>query len=222
MCYSVKSSLKTTTISFLAIVYLLMSNIPHFQWIGVALIGWCGMQFDELLLWLTNPRKSCTKLNEIITMTLIPFTLMSQPVFLLWGSLFVFPWATLSQLKKQLMLGYTAICTILICYVQYYKPDKTCTTITKEGHLSWSTSFYVSKNTLFTPLWALMIASPLLYLWNKNYLLILLLIIIPLIGYYLGSYTDSHGSVWCFYTSYTSIIACVALFLYQNNIYRIF
>ena len=222
MCYSVKSSLKTTTISFLAILYLLTSNIPHFQWIGVALIGWCGMQFDELLLWLTTPRKSCTKLNEIITMTLIPFTLMSQPVFLLWGSLFVFPWATLSQLKKQLMLGYTAICTILICYVQYYKPDKTCTTITKEGYLSWSTSFYVSKNTLFTPLWALMIASPLLYLWNKNYLIILLLMIIPLIGYYLGSYTDSHGSVWCFYTSYTSIIACVALFLYKNNIYRIF
>ena len=222
MCYSVESSLKTTTISFLAIVYLLMSNIPHFQWIGVALIGWCGMQFDELLLWLTNPRKSCTKWNEIITMTLIPFTLMSQPVFLIWGSLFVFPWATLSQLKKQLMLGYTAICTILICYVQYYKLDKTCTTVTKQGHLSWSTSYYVSKNIIFTPLWAFMIASPLFILWNKNYLFILLLIIIPLIGYKLGSYTDSHGSIWCFYTSYTSIIACVALFLYQNNIYRIF
>jgi len=57
MCYSVESSIRTTTISFLSIVYLLTSGIPHFQWIGVALIGWCGMQFDELLLWLTTHEK---------------------------------------------------------------------------------------------------------------------------------------------------------------------
>ena len=70
MCFSVESSLKTTSLSLFAIVYLLSSRIPHFQWIGVGLIGWCGMQFAELLLWLTEPRKGCTLWNKIITMTL--------------------------------------------------------------------------------------------------------------------------------------------------------
>ena len=69
MCYSVKSSLKTTLISLSAIIYLVTSNIPHYQWLGITLIGWCAMQFDELLLWLTNPLKECTEWNKIITMT---------------------------------------------------------------------------------------------------------------------------------------------------------
>ena len=50
MCYSVQSSLQTTTISLVSILYLLSSNIPHYQWLGIALIGWCGMQFDELFI----------------------------------------------------------------------------------------------------------------------------------------------------------------------------
>jgi hypothetical protein len=221
MCYSVKSSIKTTTISFISIVYLLTSNIPHFQWLGVALIGWCGMQFDELLLWLTNPRKGCTKWNELITMTLIPFTLVSQPLFSLWGSLYVFPWEKLSQLKKLFMISYTAICTVIIYFVHFYKPDKTCTIVTKDGHLSWGTTKYVSNTAIFTPLWSLIICLPLLLLWNKKYLILILLCILPFIGYQYGKYTDSQGSIWCFYTSYTSIIASIALFLHKNNILRV-
>ena len=50
MCYSVESSLKTTVLSFFSIIYLLASGIPHFQWLGITLIGWCAMQFEELLL----------------------------------------------------------------------------------------------------------------------------------------------------------------------------
>lgn len=221
MCYSVESSLKTTTISFLSIFYLLTSNIPHFQWLGFALIGWCGMQFDELLLWLTNPRKGCTKMNELITMTLIPFTLASQPLFALWGSLFVFPWKTLSQFRKNCMLLYTILCVAIIAFSHYYKPDKTCTTVTEKGHLYWITNNFVSKTNIFTPIWAILIAAPLLLLWNKKYLLLLLLYILPTIGYQYGTYTDSQGSIWCYYTSYTSIIASLALFLKQMNIYNI-
>jgi len=221
MCYSVESSLKTTTISFLSILYLMTSNIPHFQWLGVALIGWCGMQFDELLLWLTNPRKGCTKWNQIITMTLIPFTLAAQPLFAMWGSLYVFPWKTLSLIRKQIMIAYTILCSLIVAFWYYYKPDKTCTTVTKEGHLSWVASNYVSKSKLFTPIWALLILSPLLLLWNKNYMLLFLLGILPFIGYQYGKYTDSQGSIWCYYTSYTSIIASVALFLKQTKLYAI-
>ena len=51
MCYSVESSLKTTLISFFSILYLLDSGIPHFQWLGITLIVWCAMQFDELLCY---------------------------------------------------------------------------------------------------------------------------------------------------------------------------
>jgi hypothetical protein len=220
MCYSVESSLKTTTISFLSIIYLLSSNIPHFQWLGITLIGWCGMQFDELLLWLTKPRKGCTKMNEIITMSLIPFTLLSQPLFSLWGSLYVFPWKTLSKLRKQFMIFYTVMCTLIIYFAHFFKPDRTCTIVTKQGHLNWSTTKYVSNTEIFTPIWLIIIGLPILLFWNKKYMLVLLLFTLPLIGYQMGSYTDSQGSVWCFYTSYTSMIASIALFLKQFNIYN--
>lgn len=222
MCYSVKSSIKTTTISFLSILYLMTSNIPHFQWLGVALIGWCGMQFDELLLWLTNPRKGCTKLNQLITMTLIPFTLASQPLFAMWGSLYVFPWKTLSEFRKKCMIAYTVFCSSMVAFWYYYKPDKTCTTVTPKGHLSWVTSNYIKNSTLFAPLWATMIVLPLLVLWNKKRMILFLLAILPTFGYQFGKYTDSQGSIWCFYTSYTSIIASIALFLKQTKLYSIF
>jgi hypothetical protein len=222
MCYSVESSLKTTAISLFSIIYLLSSNIPHFQWLGITLIGWCGMQFDELLLWLTNPRKGCTKWNEIITMTLIPLTLISQPLFSLWGSLYVFPWNKLSTFKKQFMIFYTLMCSALIYFIQFYKQDKTCTTVTRKGHLNWFANNSVENNKFFKSLWALLIIIPLFLFWNKNYMLIFLLAVLPTIGYHYGKTTDSQASIWCFYTSYTSIIASIALFLKQFNIYHIF
>ena len=221
MCYSVESSLKTTTISFLSILYLMTSNIPHFQWLGVALIGWCGMQFDELLLWLTNPRKGCTKWNQIITMTLIPFTLLSQPLFALWGSLYVFPWKTLSPVKKQIMIAYTVSCMIILYFWHFYKIDKTCTIVSPDGHLNWLTNNYIHKSDNLTFFWALIIVLPLIVPWNKNYMMLFLLGILPFIGYQYGKYTDAQGSIWCYYTSYTSIIASVALFLKQTKLYAI-
>ena len=221
MCYSVESSLKTSTISFFAIVYLLSSGQIYYQWLGIVLIGWCGMQFDELLLWLTEPRTKCTKWNEIITMTLIPMTLIAQPVFGLWGSLYVLPWSKTSNLRKQFMIFYTLLCTLIIYFIHFYKPDKTCTTVTEDGHLNWATTKYVRDTAIFTPLWAIIISLPILLFWKKNYMLLLLLGILPTIGYQYGKYTDSQGSIWCYYTSYASIIACIALFLDQTNVYSI-
>ncbi len=220
MCYSVESSIRTTTISFLSIVYLLTSGIPHFQWIGVALIGWCGMQFDELLLWLTNPRKGCTTRNKTITMSLIPFTLFSQPIFALWGALYVFPWKKLTQLNKQFMILYTIMCAILIYFIHFSKIEKVCTTVTNMGHLDWGTSTYYHRVLHY--IWAIVIILPLLIYWNKSYLLIIAICVLPLFGFFYGKLkTDSQGSIWCYYTSYSSVIAVIALFLYKNNIYNI-
>ena len=222
MCYSIESSLKTTAISFISIVYLLTSNIPHYQWLGVALIGWCGMQFDELLLWLTDPKKECTQWNELITMSLIPFTLVSQPLFALWGSLYVFPWNTLSNIRKQFMILFSVVCIISMYFVHFYKPDKTCTTVSQKGHLLWVTSNYVHNNDILPLIWFILISLPILLFWNKHFMLIILIAILPVIGFYIGAnYTDAQGSIWCYYTSYTSIIASIALFLHQTNIYRI-
>ena len=97
MCYSVESSAKTTGFSLVAILLLLWSNIPHFKWIAMILIGWCSMQAGELILWLTNPRESCTTMNKAITLTLIPLILLSQPLLVIFGSFFVKPWSKCSQ-----------------------------------------------------------------------------------------------------------------------------
>ena len=221
MCYSVESSLKTTLISFVAIVYLITSNVPHYQWVGLALIGWCGMQFDELLLWLTDPKKECTKYNEIITMSLIPFTLLSQPLFSLYGSLYVFPWNTLSKFRKQFMIFFTIMCIVIIYFMHFYKPDKTCTTVSEKGHLLWVTNNYIHNNNILPVFWFIIISLPIILFWNKTFMLISLIAILPAIGFIIGHYTDAQGSIWCYYTSYTSIIASIALFLHQTNIYSI-
>jgi len=223
MCYSVESSLKTTSLSLFAIIYLLSSGIPHFQWIGVTLIGWCGMQFAELLLWLTNPRKGCTFWNKVITMTLIPFILVLQGLAPLWGSIIVFPWDKSSSMRKYFMGIYTAIFLVWIYWHHYLKPEKYCTTVTDRGNLYWLT--YKETNTklyydVLYIVWEIILSLPLLVFWNKSLILPILIMIIPIIGFILGLKTDARGSIWCHYTSYTSIIAIICLFMQQNGIYN--
>jgi hypothetical protein len=228
MCYSVKSSLKTTLFSLFAIIYLLTTNIPHFQWIGITLIGWCGMQFDELLLWLTEPRKGCNIWNKLITMTLIPLVLMLQPLGSLFGSFYVIPWNKSSDFRKNFTIYYSIFIILAVSFAHLYKPEKICTTVTKEGHLYWHTSknwiktknidTYFSKFIYF--LWAFLIILPICIFWNKSYLLPLLIVVIPTFGFFTGLTTDSRASIWCHYTSYTSIIASIALLLQQTGIYK--
>jgi hypothetical protein len=223
MCYSVKSSLKTTTISFIAIIYLLSSRIPHFQWIGVTLIGWCGMQFAELLLWMTKPRTSCTLSNKIITMTLIPLVLALQPLGSLWGSLFVIPWEKSSEFRKKFIIFYSIFIILAVSYVHYFNISKTCTIVTPQGHLHWNTSPHINKNYNYTiyVLCMVLITFPLLLFWNKNMFMLFLLILTPLFGFLYGMMTDGKPSIWCYYTSYTSFVATGLLLLYQTNIYKI-
>jgi len=109
MCYSVESSAKTTLYSLVAIIIMFRSNVPHFKWIAMILIGWCGMQFAELLLWLTNPRKSCTMMNKALTLTLIPIILILQPLGATLGSLFVKPWAKCSNNRKLFIVIFSII-----------------------------------------------------------------------------------------------------------------
>lgn len=230
MCYSVESSLKTTSLSFFAIVYLLSSGIPHFQWIGIILIGWCGMQFAEMLLWLTDPRKGCTFWNKVITMTLIPLVLVLQPLGGLWGSTIVFPWNKSSSTRKYVMVILTAVVLCGVYYTHFWNPTKYCTTVTEHGHLYWMTvkdgdkpqknkkSDQLYNLTIYT-IWAILIALP-LFFWNKNPLLILLIVLIPTFGFFTGLTTDSKASIWCHYTSYTSVISVACLLLHQTGIYN--
>lgn len=223
MCYSVESSLKTTTISLIAIIYLLYSEIPQFQWVGIILIGWCGMQFAELLLWMTNPRKQCTLWNKIITMTLIPIVLALQPLGALWGSLYIIPWDKSTSFRKNFIILYSVFIVLAVCWSQFYDISKTCTIVTAQGHLHWNTTPYIKHGYNYTVyfLWGLMITFPLWMFWNKNIFMLILLLFIPLFGFIYGIYTDGKPSIWCYYTSYTSLVACVLLLLQQTNIYKI-
>jgi len=223
MCYSVESSLKTTTISLIAIIYLLSSGIPYFQWIGITLIGWSGMQFAELLLWMTNPRKSCTVWNKIITMTLIPLVLAFQPLGSLWGSLFVIPWDKSTDFRKNFMIYYSIFIGLAVYFGHFLYISKTCTIVTPQGHLHWNTSPLIKKNYDYTVyfLWAVLIYIPLWMFWNKHRIVKFLLVFTPLLGFLYGIFTDGKPSIWCYYTSYTSIMASFLLLLYQTNIYKI-
>ena len=223
MCYSVKSSLKTTLISLFAIIYLVTSRIPHFQWIGITLIGWCGMQFAELLLWATEPQNGCTDMNKIITMTLVPLALVLQALGSLFGSLYAIPWAKSTDFRKNFIVLYSLFIILLVGVAHYYNPYKICTTVTKGGHLLWSTGNNTLPDNLTSKLmyfaWGLLLCLPLFLFWNKDITLIACLILIPGFGFSHGLLnTDSRASIWCYYTSYTSIIASGFLFLKQMGV----
>ena len=114
MCYSVESSLRTSGVSLVAIIYLLSSGIPKFQYLGVVLIGWCAMQFVEGLIWMTDPRK-CTLINKLLTIFIIPVVLLLQPLGSVWGSLYIEPWKE----NKEFIINYTLILTIVFLFFRY-------------------------------------------------------------------------------------------------------
>lgn len=225
MCYSVESSAKTTIYSLVAIVIMFQSNVPHFKWIGAMMIGWCGMQFAELLLWLTNPRKSCTPMNKLITMVLIPLVLLSQPLCSLYGSFFVKPWSACSTGRKQFIVGYSAIVAIAMLVYFYKDATKYCTTVTPEGHLHWwLSSFNMDLSNGYIAkyyLWLGIIFFPIYALWDISYKAIIAISILPLFGFFYGLKTDSSASIWCHYTSFTALVSIVLYGLYKFKIYNI-
>jgi len=224
MCYSAESSLRTSTISFVAIVYLLSSGIPHYQWFAILLLGWRGMQFAEYLLWSTNPRKGCTETNRAITLTLIPLALVLQPLGSLFGSLLVIPWNKSSAFRKQFIVWFSLACIIGVYYFHYYDIYTSCTRETTEGHLYWHTAkfkpeeMYLPLNLILYFGWAIAIVMPLLLYWKKSWLFMSLIIIMPVVGLINGLRSDSKASIWCYYTSYSSIGGILALALTQLGI----
>jgi hypothetical protein len=225
MCYSVESSAKTTLLSLVAIVVMLRSNVPHFMWIGLIMVGWCGMQFVEMLLWLTNPRKSCTPMNKLITLTLIPLVLISQPLCVLFGSFFVKPWSECSNKRKLFIVTYSMVVTFCLLVDFYKDAEKYCTVVTPEGHLHWwlsnFTSKYSSDSLTKYYIWLFLLAVPIFMLWNISFKAIVVIAVLPLFGFFYGLRTDSNGSIWCHYTSYTAIISLVMYGLYKFKIYNI-
>jgi len=224
MCYSAESSLRTSLVSFIAIVVLLSSGIPHFKWLAVTLIGWCAMQFVEFLLWLTNPSRNikdgCSQWNNLITITLVPFVLILQPLGPLFGSLYVIPWNKSSDLRKYFIIIFSIF--IILSIIYFYNDLNHCTTVTNEGYLLWSSNKF-DKNSpmesIVIYLWAFLIILPFLLFWNRSFIIILAFVFIPLISFFYDMYyTDSKGSIWCYYTSFSSIIGLLLLGLYKSGI----
>jgi hypothetical protein len=225
MCYSVESSAKTSALSLFAIILLLQSNVPHFQWIGLTMIGWCGMQMAEFLLWLTKPRESCTSMNKIITLTIIPFVLFLQPLGGLFGSFFVKPWSDCNDNRKLFIVIYSIIILFSVAIYSYKGATKYCTTVTPEGHLDWwlssFTPKYINEHMIRYYLWLVMAIFPIFLLWDISYKAVFAICIIPLFGFFYGLKTDSSASIWCHYTSFTAIVSILIYVLYKSNIYNI-
>jgi len=224
MCYSVESSLKTSLVAFISIAILFSSNVPHFKWIAVMMTGWCLMQVGELLLWLTNPRKSCTTMNKVITLTLIPLILLLQPILPILGSFFVKPWSQCSKNRQMLIVGYIAIISAVFLYYFFRNPTKYCTIVTPQGHLQWFLKNRENPN-LEMPygyyLWALIISIPAFLLWDISYKALFVVYILPLFGFIYGLTTDAKDSIWCYYSSFSAIVMLVVYVLYKFKIYNI-
>ena len=182
------------------------------------------MQFDELLLWLTNPRKGCTTANKLITMTLIPFVLSLNVLGPVLGSFFVKSWTDCSQTRKWFIIIYSIASTLILLIYFYGNPTKYCTTVTAEGHLDWWVSewpIFGTKRIFSTTLWQIIIIIPFIALWDISYKAVVAILILPLLGYYLGFTTDANASIWCHYASFTSVVSLIMYGLYKFKIYNI-
>lgn len=222
MCYSKESSLYTSVVSFVAIVYLLSSGIPHFQWLGVTLIGWCAMQFAEYLLWSENPREGCTETNKALTATLIPISLALQPLAPAFGALFVYPLETL--LPYLILWVFLVVGIMVLYYLQFHDPEQPCTFVNKEGNLDWSRAKDFTDNTtktFFYITWSALVGAPMFFGWKKSYWFLAAFWIFPVFGYVYGLSRQASGSIWCYYTSWTSIIAAGGLALKQTGTYDV-
>lgn len=224
MCYSVESSAKTSLLAFISIAILFSSNVPHFKWIALTMSGWCLMQVAELLLWLTNPRKSCTTANKVITVTLIPLVLILQLTLVSLGSFFVKPWSKCSQNRKIFIVGYCIIAAAILLYNFFKNPTKYCTTVTNQGHLNWFVN-NPEKNHLEMPkgyyLWLLVVMVCGFLLWDISYKAMFVVFILPIIGFIYASKTDSKASIWCYYASFSAITMLIVYALYKFKIYNI-
>jgi hypothetical protein len=224
MCYSVESSAKTSLLAFISIAVLFSSNVPHFKWIALMMTGWCSMQVAELLLWLTNPRKSCTNVNKVITLTLIPLIVVSQPILPILGSFFVKPWSKCSKNRQMLIVGYSIIVSVIFLYYFFNKPTKYCTIVTKQGHLQW---FLKNSENLGLEMpygyyiWALAVIIPAFLLWNISYKALFVVFILPIFGFIYGLTTDAKDSIWCYYSSFSAIAMLIVYGLYKFKIYNI-
>jgi len=179
------------------------------------------MQFAELLLWLTNPRKSCTTANKIITFTLIPFILILQPLGATLGSLFVKPWAKCSNNRKLFIMIVSIFSNLVMLILFYGNITKYCTTVTPDGHLDWIVSTYRQSKLITYFLWAIVTIVPLFLLWDISYKGVFAISILPLFAFFYGLKTDSKASIWCHYTSFTSIVLILIYALYKFKIYNI-
>jgi len=56
---------------------------------------------------------------------------------------------------------------------------------------------------------------------NKSYIVIAILFITPLFGFIYGMYNEGKPSIWCYYTSYSSVLASILLFLHQTKILQL-
>ena len=224
MCYSVESSAKTSLLAFISIAILFSSNVPHFKWIALMMTGWCSMQVAELLLWLTNPRKSCTTINKVITLTLIPLILVSQPILPILGSFFVKPWSQCSQNRRMLIVGYSIAISAVFLYYFFHNPTKYCTIVTPQGHLQW---FLKNSENIELEMpygyhiWVLILAIPAMLLWNISYKALFVVLLFPLFGFIYGLTTDAKDSIWCYYSSFSAIAMLVVYGLYKFKIYNI-
>jgi hypothetical protein len=221
MCYSLESSLFTSSLSFISIFILYSSQIPKYQWLAFTLIGWSLMQLSEAVIWGSMKFSKCNIINKFITILIIPIVLMMQPLGSLYGSLYVIKWENLSQIYKFICIGLIIITILAVLYNQFSDIKRLCTVVTKKGHLNWLLSsdnissskkgdyfFYKAFG------WAFMIALPLLLFW-KNKIELLLIFLIPLVGILYGIfYTDAYPSVWCFITSFSSILF-LSLYLFD-------
>jgi len=224
MCYSVESSAKTSLLAFISIAVLFSSNVPHFKWIALMMTGWCSMQVAELLLWLTNPRKSCTTMNKVITLTLIPLILISQPILPIIGSFFVKPWSKCSKNRRMLIVGYSIAISAVFLYYFFSNTTKYCTIVTPQGHLQWFLK--TNENSkLEMPygyyLWFIVIVIAAFILWDISYKAVFVVGILPLIGFIYSLTTDAKDSIWCYYSSFSSVAMLIFYGLYKFKIYNI-
>jgi len=200
--------------SLVAIIYLMSDPNPKYKMLAWTLVGWCGMQFAEALIWSQDAKN--TLLNRLVTLIVIPLVLMMQPLGSLIGSFHDTPWKDSLPEKKTFTKLYSLLVVIVVLVWIFHNVQRYHTIKSDQHHLYWqiSSNPVTNFNIIRFLIWGIMIIIPILKYWNGSYVEILIINSVGFAAFIyainkfdiFGLMNDSASSIWCYYTSYSAIL----------------
>jgi hypothetical protein len=184
----------TGLFSYVIAWYIYQRNYQYDRWLSIAIFSFSTIQWLEAILWLKLDNYN---INEFVTTYLIPFTLILEPVAVLYG-------ATLfEKVDNKLIIFYILFLALGLSQIGH---DQSVTTIDSKHSLKW----WENENIIYGIVFATLLILPIvLYMRDSKMKVIIIAIIILALIFAFIYHPDNWTSNWCLYGNALSICALI-------------